>query len=281
MAEIENKMRIQLYDTDFNMLSDRLVAQGPEFAKGPQEPHHGPLKVEFSLFTREETEACIKYLGQLIENVPVGVPKGKRGRKRLSTSSPSYQDNLLKTIKDTMQKPNFIKSLREEGFGFTTLDFLQDMGYPIAVPLRMSKRYKWLVKMIREAKNPLNNKYDISILIGIREGALVVYSGDEVLLKGGIETDLTPDIKVPIKFRVKFPTYMQHDERAKFRVEVELLKKDSERVPTKLYKRWLGEVMRESPLEINFPKADIIPDLYEKGKTVKEVQSDLTLDKDF
>jgi copper oxidase (laccase) domain-containing protein len=44
MASIEKKMRIQLFDPEFNMVSDRLVSQDTEFYKGPPEEGNLDLK---------------------------------------------------------------------------------------------------------------------------------------------------------------------------------------------------------------------------------------------
>jgi len=275
MPELENKMRLQLFDNEFNMLSDRLVAQGPEFMKSPKSIHQGPLKIELSLFTQEEARLAVTYLQQLIGDLPIEAPKNKRGRKKVNLSSPTYREELVDHLSTMLGAKEVTDYLRNEGFVFTTLDFLEDLGNPIAIPVKPRKRNKWLVRLIRKAKNPLRNKYDLSVLVGFRGSKLTIFSGQDILLEHTLEDDILTQVKVPIKFKVKFPVYMQADERTQFRVQMDLLKKDPELKPSRLYTRWLGEVARVSPKEISFPLADKIPDMYEKGKTVQDVQTSL------
>ncbi len=272
MLEIESKMRIQLYDKDFNQLSDRLVTQGPEFAKGPKEVHEGPMRIEFSLFEREDVKQCQDYLARLEGSLPLEIAKKKRGRKKLSPDDPSFREEVIATIQEYTDATELMQSLRDEGFLFITLDYLEDLGHPIAVPTKLRRRYKWLVKRTREAKNPLNHRYDLSVLIGFKDNKIVIVSGEEIIGKHELADSLATQIKVPIKFKVKFPTYMQHTERAQFRVQLDQLKGDVGLKIPKLYLRWLSEVMRTSPKEIEFPRANSISDLYEKGATVAKVQ---------
>jgi len=224
---MEQKMRIQLFDPEFNQISDRLVTQGPEFDKGPkniEQVNGGGIKVEFSLFTAQDVDLCITYLRQLVGDLPLDAPKQKRGRKKLNASSPNFRDELIDHISTILSSTELVEYLKAEGFVFTTLDYLEDLGNPIAVSKSHRKRYKWLVRLIRQAKNPLNNRYDISILIGFRGEKLMVYSGEEILHKATLTNSIEIHIKVPVKFKVKFPPYMQHDERAQFRAQMEKLK---------------------------------------------------------
>jgi hypothetical protein len=91
-----------------------------------------------------------------------------------------------------------------------------------------------------------------------------------------MEGDIATQIKIPVKFKVKFPIYMQHEERSQFRVQVQLLREDPELKPTKLYVRWLSEVMRASPKEIQFPRSAEIMDPYEPTLTIAAVQTGLS-----
>lgn len=274
---MEQKMRMQLFDTDFIQLSDRLVTQDPEFAKGPKEVHVGPIKVEFSLFTKGDIEACKLYLDQLMGNLPIEGPKERKQKKKLETSSPTYREELVERISTLKNPKELVAYLREQGFVFTTLDYLEDLGNQIAVSKPYRKRYQWLVKLLRQAKNPLKNRYDVSVLVGFKGEKLIVWSGDEVLHKAILEGNLDTEIKVPIKFKVKFPPYMQHDERLQFRVQMEDLRKFPDRKPSKVYIRWVSEVMRASPKEIGFPRSRAIRDIYDPDKTIEEVQQQLRL----
>jgi len=280
MAEIIPKMRLQLYDTEFNMLSDRLVEQGPEFAKGPKEAHAGPLKIEFSLFTQEAAEQALEYLGKLKGSLPIADRKlQKRGRKKIKDSSPSFREELVEMIKASTNPKLLTDALREQGFVFTSLEYLEDLGNPLAVGPVHRKKYQWLVRLIRKAKNPLNNRYDMSLLIGFKDNKLIVYSGDEVIWTTTMEGTIETHIKVPVKFKVKFPPYMSHEERAQFRIQMEKMKADPTLAPTRLYTRWLSDTMRASPLSIEFPGMDTIKDMYQPALTVQEVQANLREEK--
>jgi hypothetical protein len=271
--EVEKKMRIQYLTKEGIITSDRLVTQDPEFNKGPKELPDGPVRIEFSLFEKEDTEKCITYLQQLSGKLPVEVRK-KRGSKKLSKGG-DYREELKEFIKGSENMGEFVKGLRNLGFKVSHPDYLKDLGLPINISSADAVRYKWMVKVLRVAKNPLNTKYDTSLLVGIRKNKVIVNELGEITLEHPLKGDASNQVKVPVKFKVKFPEFMTPDERNSFRISMDnLLKDPSTKIPRN-YSRYVSNVVRESPLEIEFPCLDRIPDPYNEGFTVAETREKL------
>jgi len=259
MPDIEKKLRIQLFDKDMNMLSDRLVTQYTEFSKGPQEPHKGPLKIEACLFTKEDVDLFKGYLDAVRGDIPMDSYKSKRGRKKSVKSVEGFRDHMVREIEEYTSIDQLVKELRDNGFVFSSLALLKDMGYPIQVGILHQKKYKFMVRLMRKAKNPLNDKYDPSLLIGFSDNKVLGYSGEDIVLEKEFEdTKGRVMIKIPAKAKVKFPDYLHQDERNKFRAEMQLLKDNPDKNPSKFYQRWVWEVKKSSPEGIEFPRIDSI-----------------------
>lgn len=264
MPEIEKKMRIQTFDEDFNMLSDRLVSQYSEFNKGPGKVHEGPLKVEVSLFSKEDVDKFRQYLEMLKGIIPIETTKKKRGRKRSPKDVEGFREFMVKKLSG-LENPSdamVIQACREEGMVFTSLEFLHDMGYPILVP-KLHRKYRYMAQLVKKAKNPINDKYNPSLLVGLKGNRVVVYSAEELLLELAVTKDEDAKIKIPAKVKVKFPVYLTQDERNKFRAEMQILKDNPEKKPTKWYARWVHEVAKESPEGVKFPRIESIPSPYD------------------
>lgn len=261
MPDIEKKLRIQLFDEEFNMLSDRLVSQYTEFGRGPGEVHEGPLKIEVCLFSKEDVDQFKTYLETMRGHIPMDSYKAKRGRKKAPKDIEGFRDYIAEQMAGYEALPELITMLREQGFLFSSLDLLKDMGYPIQVS-KVYRKYKFMVRLLRKAKNPANDKYDPSLLIGIKGGKVIGISGEDMLFEKIFDEDADKMIKIPAKAKVKFPDYLNQDERNKFRSEMQLLKDDPERNPTGFYKRWVWEVKQNSPEGIEFPRIETIPSPY-------------------
>lgn len=258
MPEIEKKLRIQLFDDEFNMLSDRLVTQYTEMNRGPEKPHKGPLKIEVCLFTKEDVDLVKAYLAMLQGEIPILSDKSKRGRKKIPKSTEGFRDHMAKEMESYSTLAETITVLRNNGFVFSSLELLKDMGYPIQVS-KIYKKYRFMVRLMRAAKNPVNDKYDPSFLVGIRGGKVIGLSGEDVLFQKEFKEDANKMIKIPAKAKVRFPSYLNQDERNKFRAEMQLLKEDDTKNPTGFYKRWVWEVHQNSPEGITFPRIESIP----------------------
>lgn len=248
---IVKKMRLQLYDPDFNMLSDKLVAQDTEMYHGPAEPHSGPLKVEFCLFQREDVDQCITYLQKLTKLIPIETKVRKV--KKTSTNSEDGRDNFLETIKGMETQDALINFLREEGFIFLSSEQAED--YELFVVPDEQRDFQWMLKLVREAKDPKNNKYDLTIKVGIK---ILGEKTDQVILyhfsEGSVIETPWRNPNKPANYRklgmAKFPDYMVADERMKFSKELAIYRRwkelpDADTKPlmgpedfTKAFKRW-------------------------------------------
>jgi len=266
MPDVEKKIRIQTFDKDLNMLSDRLVTQYTEFNKGPAEVHKGPMKIEVSLFTKEDVVEFKTYLDMLVGVIPIAASKKKRGRKKAPKDVEGFREYMVGILKG-IEKPTdalVIKACREQGMVFTSLEFLKDMGYPILVP-KIHRKYRFMAQLVKKAKNPLNDKYNPSLLVGFKGTKVVVYSAEELLLELSVKPDEHTSIKIPAKVKVKFPVYLTQEERNKFRAEMQILKDNPEKKPTKWYERWVHKIAKESPEGIKFPRIETIPNPYDKA----------------
>lgn len=246
------KMRIQLFDTNLNQLEDRLVAQDTELRKGPEKVHVGPMRIEFCLFTQEDVNLSKLYLDQLVGNLPieVKVPKGKKLKDMAYDSNEeNWRNTLVEELTGIETQDEQIALLREKGFVFVTDDHLEEMGMlPDNLP-KAHRGLQWMIKLLKEAKNLLNNKYDPNLLFGYqllgeKVDTMVIYTKGE-------DKEFTPlerpwKKKNAVTFRktdmVKFPVHMIEEERTKFRVELYRHRKDPELRFSKFFRRWYKDV---------------------------------------
>jgi len=256
--EIQKKIRIQLYDPEFNHFSDRLVEQDTELAKGPAEEHKGPMKIEVSLFDQEDIEKFKKYLDQLIGILPreTKVP-GKRGRPKLSTDSmDGSHEELVKTILFEIEKgiienqEQLIESLRTMDFKFLTLDFIEDLELKFKPEEEHEDSYQWMMPCIKEAKDPANDKYDPKLVFGIRIMGkkipkFVIYLHGELVENCPISLPWGKENSYNIHKTdmAKFPVYMRlQEERDAFRKAIRDLQRDPEMRVPKIVRRWYQDV---------------------------------------
>lgn len=247
------KMRIQLYDTNLNQVEDRLVSQDTEVRKGPGGSHKGPMRLEFCIFNKQDVEDVKAYLDQLSGNLPltIKVPKGKKLKDMdYDENEISWRTTLVGEILNLQTQDEQVALLREKGFVFVTEDHLEELGM---LPDNLPKKYRdlqWMIKLVKEAKNLLNNKYDPNILFGYqlfgeKEDNMVIYA------KGMGENEFTPLTKPwkkknAVTFKksdmAKFPVHMIEEERTKFRVELYKHRKDPDLRFSKFFKRWYKDV---------------------------------------
>lgn len=245
------KMRVQFFDNDMGQIEDRLVSQDTELYKGPQTSHTGPIKIEVCLFERDDVDKTINYINQLVGLLPLSskIPKPKK------SSTPDYNDDedswresLLKSMLKLETQDAITKALRKEGFIFMTSDNLEDLGLmKFNIHQDHLREFQWMIKMTREAKNPLNNKYDPTLLFGFK---LLGEKSDQIysILHGNPEMhhkDWQSKNKLTFKKTdmCKFPSYMVLEERAKFRLELYKARKDFPNHQfSKFFKRWYKDV---------------------------------------
>jgi len=266
MKNLEKKCRIQLYDAEFNQISDRLVAQDVEFRSGPKEVHLSPLRIELSLFDREDLVGALEYLNRLSSMLPLEKPKGVRGRKPTGRKVPlDNRQDLAKALSATKDPKEFIKIAREHGFVASTPAYLKDLGYQIKIPALVSnERWTMMVMLTKKAKNPLNSKYDPITLIFVREDKAIISIDGEVASKIALSSSVGDRVVVPAKAKMKFPHFLTLEERNQFRLDMDKLKDDPQEKPTRLYVRWVHDVALLNPeFKNDLPKLSEIPNPYE------------------
>lgn len=257
---LKKSVRIQLFDNE-GMVSDRLVTQTTEFYMGPKEVHKGPMRIEFTFEEQKDVEEAITYLQKLRGELPIGSSK-PRGRTPSTSVNDDYmgeQDKnqiLADVVSKSKDQDQFINTLREMGFVFMTSDYLKHF-IPEAYDIKdlHLKKYEWLIRRVKQAKDPKNDKYDPQILIGIkimeeRSSRCVVYTY-------GIAAE---SINLPIPEKkamgfgktnlIKFPHYMTEEERLKWGTEHRFLFNSPERKPSKFYMRWQPDVKVGNELSI-------------------------------
>lgn len=237
---LTTKMRIKLFDQKTNlMVSDRLVEQATELLHGPKEVFNGRISLEVNLYSQTQVDMCIDYLKKLKGDVPleaVGEKKVKKDKtiEKMLTEKEPLMD-LIKTLKakcTTQEK--LINTLREYNFIFIAGNVIQDMiqfdpeGVGKQITLRekdIQRDYQYMVRLVKEAKEPMNDKYDFRLVFGIK---IVGEKTDKVQLYNWGKYDVTWTIpwekaksmnfKKVEKIYI-FPDFMDYDDRKKWRTE--------------------------------------------------------------
>jgi hypothetical protein len=136
-----------------------------------------------------------------------------------------------------------LKFLREYNFRFMLTDRMKAMNIPISIKER-HQDYQFMVRCIKEAKDPSNDKFDPLLAFGFK---ILPDRSEEVQIY--VDGDWSKKIKVPFKvtkaeiFRkgeyTKFPDFMEEGERERWRKEDAMIIADPNRVPSKFYNRWV------------------------------------------
>lgn len=229
-----SKLRIKLFSEGENpiVLSDRLVNQGIEFENGPTEKHSGPLSLEVNLANQSDVKACIEYLSRLCLDLPL-VEKKKAGRvaskvgKMLEDKEPLNDLLKLMKLKPTCTE-ELIDELRNYNFKFVSSSLLEDINIkqPGVLSLKeKDKKLSFMVRLIKQAKSPENDKYDLRLAFGVDleepQGKVIVYlwgKRDEPI---SLKWKKTKNINTKKKDDVlmTFPDFMDYEMRARFRKE--------------------------------------------------------------
>jgi len=251
-----SKRRIRLFDsTSHLMLSDRLVEQSTEMMKGPEEIHKGPISLEFNLYNQGEVDSMIDYVKKLRGVLPIEEKKkvGRKSKtveKMLSDKEPLL--DIIKLIKSKCKtQEDVVKTLREYDFMFVDHWTIQDVAKPDMITLRekdLEKDYQYMVRRIKEAKDPANDKFDWRLTFGIkivgeRIGVVQIYLWGEhsEYLK------IPWDDKNKINFKkvekiYSFPEMMDYVERKKWRMEnrkvLKALENNVAYEPSKFFNKW-------------------------------------------
>lgn len=255
---MEKKIRIQKFDEEGRLIDDKVVTQDPEFYTGPKMKHNGPLRIEFSLLNKDDVEKCKFYLDQLVGDLPLSAKKGKKKKvSKFEGKDPEHRKELLESVlTHAKDQDEFIQAMKEQEFKFLTWDFLKTFNYPIDIK-KMHREYQFLIRCIKEAKNPMSDKYDPMLIIGInmleRQPKMIIYL-DGSFLKS---VELPIPKKNALTFKktemMKFPHYMVDEEKDKFRYEIRQYQNNPDKKLSKFFKRWL-------PYVENVPKISQLKD---------------------
>lgn len=260
---VKKNIRIQLFDEQ-GFVSDRMVTQLPEFYLGPKEVHNGPMRIEFTFEIKEDVQNAIEYLRRLTGDLPLKV-KGDTSTRKVKegvSNDDVFDNNKEQVIKDTIttnigNQDSLIKELRAMGFIFVTSEFLK---YVIPDTYKIRElhlgKYQWLVRVTKLAKDPRNDKYDPQVLIGIsimngRSDKVVTYMYGEYKDRFNIPVPTKKAIKLSKTNLIKFPHYMNEDERLKWGVEHRTLFNTPGKKPSKFYMRWYKDVEIGDELKIS------------------------------
>jgi hypothetical protein len=235
---IGSKMRIKLFDENNLMLSDRLVEQTTELTLGPKEPHKHSLSIELNLYDQTQVDMAITYLKKLKGDLPIEektagkVKKDKTIEKMLTDKEPLL--DLIKTLKTkATTQEKLIDMLREYQFVFVSGDVIEDMGthdpnIKKQIEIRQKDKeagYQYMVRLVKQAKEPMNDKYDFRLVFGIK---IIGEKLDkaQLYLWGKYEKTWTLPWEDKKKVNFKkvekvyiFPDFMDYVDRKKWRTE--------------------------------------------------------------
>ena len=248
-------MRVTLLTGDGDIKSDRLVEQLTELRTGPKETHEGPIRLELNLNDKEEAEKSIEYLTKLIGVVPLKSSTRKYTKKVALDKLEDVEDIIEGIIKGVEEKGNMeeaIEFLRTYDFVFVDYEMLTTIVQPkselkLEVPDKY-KKYQFLIRRSKKAKDPFNDKYDPRLIFATK-----IFKGKKVdrftLFKFGKKAKViklkwkntTKSFKKKEKF-FTFPQWMSQELRDKFRKEHRKVVNDPEYKPTRFYTEYQAGV---------------------------------------
>lgn len=255
------KLRITILSDNGCPQSDRLVDQLIEFNTGPKITHQGPVRIETTLQNKQDIELLKQYLDRLSGSLPLKEITS-RGRPSIGTNKEleSPREEVLasveKMVLEGKNQKEITKYLRKLGFVFILTEEFKmhfpefefnkkDIGEPTDNGQYLHS-LSWMVRCIKEAKDPRADKFDPQIIFGfsIIEGPskkIVPY-----LYKERRKPMKAEPVKKSLSFSnvgfTKYPKYMLEDERIKFSFEQRQLILNKEKKPSKFFLRWSKDV---------------------------------------
>jgi len=245
MEKSEVKMRVKLLNPDFTIKKDRLISQDSEFNLGAPEKHKGPITLEVTLRDKADVAQITKYLGQLLGDLPITERKvyGKKEKVEVLDKEP-IKDMLDEMTKTCKTQDDVVKYLRDRNFKFVTAQFLEDRQMGIQLVEEHKNDYQFMIRLLKETQNPLTDKYDPQLVVGIKFAGKEKGKYVRVYLYNKFESSLKLPwaAKSDINFKkiafMKFPHYMVQEERDKYSLEMRKMKLNPELKPTKFMLRW-------------------------------------------
>lgn len=254
----EKKIRVQLFDEESRLISDKLYKQGSELISGPKFTHNGPMRIEITMDNQEDIERAITYIKKLSGMLPLEAKKEKKKVGKIESDSDDYIESMMDMITECKDQDELISNLRNQGFVFVTRDLLHNMERFEKVNWEeedwRTDKYQYMVRLIKESKNPMLDKFDPTLIVGIK---IYKKRSDEVkFYKFG---ELTNNLDIPVPGKAKesfttqklhiFPEFMSEKEKERFRREYRDMERDPEKEPTPFYLRWYKWVQTSQPLK--------------------------------
>lgn len=243
----EKKIRVQLFDEESRLISDKLYKQGSELISGPKFTHNGPMRIEVTMDNQEDVERAITYIKKLSGMLPLEAKKEKKKVGKIESDSDDYVESMMDMITECKDQDELISNLRNQGFVFVTRDLLHNMERFEKVNWEeedwRTDKYQYMVRLIKESKNPMLDKFDPTLIVGIK---IYKKRSDEVkFYKFG---ELTNNLDIPVPGKAKesfttqklhiFPEFMSEKEKERFRREYRDMERDPDKEPTPFYLRW-------------------------------------------
>ena len=254
----EKKIRVQLFDEESRLISDKLYKQGSELISGPKFTHNGPMRIEVTMDNQEDVERAITYIKKLSGMLPLEAKKKKKKVGKIESDSDDYVESMMDMITECKDQDELISNLRNQGFVFVTRDLLHNMERFEKVNWEeedwRTDKYQYMVRLIKESKNPMLDKFDPTLIVGIK---IYKKRSDEVkFYKFG---ELTNNLDIPVPGKAKesfttqklhiFPEFISEKERERFRREYRDMERDPDKKPTPFYLRWYKWVQTSQPLK--------------------------------
>lgn len=254
----EKKIRVQLFDEESRLISDKLYKQGSELISGPKFTHNGPMRIEVTMDNQEDVERAITYIKKLSGMLPLEAKKEKKKVGKIESDSDDYVESMMDMIFECKDQDELISNLRNQGFVFVTRDLLHNMERFEKVNWEeedwRTDKYQYMVRLIKESKNPMLDKFDPTLVVGIK---IYKKRSDEVkFYKFG---ELTNNLDIPVPGKAKesfttqklhiFPEFMSEKEKERFRREYRDMERDPDKEPTPFYLRWYKWVQTSQPLK--------------------------------
>lgn len=254
----EKKIRVQLFDEESRLISDKLYKQGSELISGPKFTHNGPMRIEVTMDNQGDVERAITYIKKLSGMLPLEAKKEKKKVGKIESDSDDYVESMMDMITECKDQDELISNLRNQGFVFVTRDLLHNMERFEKVNWEeedwRTDKYQYMVRLIKESKNPMLDKFDPTLIVGIK---IYKKRSDEVkFYKFG---ELTNNLDIPVPGKAKesfttqklhiFPEFMSEKEKERFRREYRDMERDPDKEPTPFYLRWYKWVQTSQPLK--------------------------------
>jgi hypothetical protein len=251
---IDPKIRIQLMDPTGAIIGDRLVSFKTEMYSGPKLKHQGPVKIEIDLHDKESVDQFKTYLDKLVGDLPIGEKKTYKKQEEVLADHPV--DDMIDKISKLSDQDKVTLYLKDKGYRFVNSqvieEFVSDGKLTMEYKHESHPEYQWLVRMVKEAKDPANDKYDFSLIVGIK---IIGKSRDKILIYQDGKFDKSLPIKPHPKPEVnmkekkaltKFPQYMEIEERKTWRAlhKKFLNQKPLTKSQDKFYHRWAPAIAK-------------------------------------